>query len=216
MILDLHVHSVFSGDSPTEVEDYARRLLKIRESRRVDGFVLMEHNRLVTSDECDVAGLSAKYGVVILAGVEIDTHWGHLLAYGIGPDDWNELEARGVRKHEPLELARYLKAKGIVAAPSHPFRGFIGMGTRCSELEGVTVIETLNGSDTEAENGPARKLAERLGYAGIGGSDAHFAAELGNGLTEFANPVRTMDDLVRELRAGRCRPLRLDDCGRTR
>jgi hypothetical protein len=47
----------------------------------------------------------------------------------------------------------------------------------------------------------------RHGYAGFGGSDSHLVSFVGICASELDAEVRSMDDLVRELRAGRCRPV---------
>jgi len=52
-----------------------------------------------------------------------------------------------------------------------------------------------------------RDLMATHGYAGFGGSDSHLVSFVGICATEFDTEIRAMDDLVRELRAGRCRPV---------
>jgi predicted metal-dependent phosphoesterase TrpH len=214
LILDLHVHSAFSLDSPTRVEDYARRMVELREQYRLDGFVLMEHNRLLDPADCDLEAIGREYGLTILAGVEADTHWGHFLVYGLPPAIWNELQANGSRKQEPRAFTAAALAAGAVVAPAHPFRFFIGAGERCSTLPGIGVAEGLNGSNTDLENLAALQFIARRGWAAVGGSDAHFPAELGKALTAFERPVRNLLELTAELKAGRCRALRLAEARR--
>jgi len=49
-------------------------------------------------------------------------------------------------------------------------------------------------------------LIDRYGYRAYGGSDAHLVSFVGICATEFEAEVRTIDDLVRELRGGGYRP----------
>ena len=49
----------------------------------------------------------------------------------------------------------------------------------------------------------ARKVAEKLGLPGTGGSDAHRIDEVGNWLTVFEKDIHNEHDLVEELHAGR-------------
>jgi len=209
--LDLHVHSVFSGDSPVSPEEYARRMKELQVDYDVSGFVLMEHNHFITPEECNLPKIARKYDLVILSGVEVDTHWGHLLVYGMTEGLWAKIQSNGLRKQEPLALARLIEAEGAVSVPAHPFRFFIGMGERCRELSGVRAVETLNGSNSEQENGFAVRLALKMGWAATGGSDSHFPAELGKSLTRFPNPISFMDDMIRELKAGACQALFLEE-----
>jgi predicted metal-dependent phosphoesterase TrpH len=210
MNLDLHVHSVFSGDSPVKPFEYARRLVEMQSEYEIDGFVLMEHNFFITRAKCDLEELSREHGLVILSGVEVDTHWGHLLVYGMTERLWAEIQENGSRKQEPVALARAAAREGALCVPAHPFRWFIGMGERSRELEGICAVETINASDKESENAPAGWLAHKMGWAGTGGSDAHFPLELGKAMTCFEKPVLTMQDIILEIKARRCRAVTLD------
>jgi predicted metal-dependent phosphoesterase TrpH len=214
VILDLHVHSVFSLDSPTAIETYARRMTELRTEHRLDGFVLMEHNRLLTPADCDLAALGRQYDLIIMAGVEADTYWGHMLVFGLPSAEWDDIRSNGARKQEPLGFCQRAAAAGAVVVPAHPFRGWLGAGEMAATLPGVTAIEGVNASNSDDENRAAMDFVARHGFAATGGSDSHFPAELGGALTEFERDVRDLDALVAELKAGRCRPLRLADARR--
>lgn len=206
MILDLHVHSLYSKDSPVTPEDYAKALVRMRESYSIDGFVLMEHRIFV--NDYDFNALAQDYGIVILNGAEAETTWGHLLVYGVTERLMNECPFD--LKLDPVPLAEAVHRTGGLAVPAHPFRAFVSMGPRCVDLPEVRALETLNGSNSEDENRFAQAYAKKCGLAQTGGSDAHFIKELGAALTEFDNPISDMQDLVREIKAGRCRPITLE------
>ncbi|MFO8056937.1 MAG: PHP domain-containing protein [bacterium] len=211
MILDLHVHSTFSQDSPVTVEEYAAKAAELCRDFHLDGFVLMEHNYLVGPSDCDLKAIGQKYGLVVLAGVEIDTYWGHMLVYGINRDLWTRLQEGlrpGFHKVDPEVLANSVEhEKDMALVPAHPYRFFIGAGDKCTALPGIFAIEVLNGANEDQENQAALDLARKTGWAMTGGSDAHFLPELGSCLTEFARPVSSMPELAAEIKAGRCRPL---------
>ena len=211
MNLDLHVHSIFSGDSPVPPEDYARRMVELRAEYELDGFVLMEHNFWVRPEVCDLAALSAKYGLTILAGVEADTYWGHLLIYGVTDRLWNELAGNGKKKQEPVWLTKVAEEEGAVVVPAHPFRGMISLGDHIQELPHLCALEVINGGNLPEENLWASNLASKMGLSKVGGSDAHFLDELGLGATEFEVEVNTLEELVREIKAGRVRALCRDE-----
>jgi predicted metal-dependent phosphoesterase TrpH len=214
LILDLHVHSLFSGDSPVKPEEYARRMAEMRKEYDLAGFALMEHNHFITPEECDLDRLSRKYGLLIVAGVEVDTYWGHLLVYGMTKRLWERIQENGARKQEPLALSRLILEEGALAVPAHPFRGWIGMGERSRKLSGLCAVEALNGSNSEEENRSALRFAERHGLARIGGSDSHFTAELGRALTRFNSPVQSMEDVAAEIKAMRCEAITLEQAGK--
>ena len=71
-------------------------------------------------------------------------------------------------------------------------------------------IEALNGRGSPQENAFSQHLAKHLGKPATGASDAHRLEDLGTFATEFFRPIRTTEDLVDELTAGRFRPLVLD------
>ncbi|MBI5016631.1 MAG: PHP domain-containing protein [Deltaproteobacteria bacterium] len=86
---DLHVHSRCSDGALTPTE-----VVRLAADRGLRAVALTDHDTIDGNDEAADAG--ARFGVEVLAGVEISTHWGgvtfHMLGYGIRPD------APGVRK----------------------------------------------------------------------------------------------------------------------
>ena len=49
----------------------------------------------------------------------------------------------------------------------------------------------------------ARRVAEHLGLPGVAGSDAHRPEEVGRCITILEREIRTEQELIAELRAGR-------------
>ena len=52
-----------------------------------------------------------------------------------------------------------------------------------------------------------RALEDRYGYQAYGGSDSHLVSFVGICATEFEAEIRSIEDLVRELKGGRYRPV---------
>ncbi|MFP6641566.1 MAG: PHP-associated domain-containing protein, partial [Myxococcota bacterium] len=109
-----------------------------------------------------------------------------------------------------LSLARVVQESdrcGAIAIPCHPGRTRVGMCAHVAErgqVEGVRVIETLNGGSRGQENAEALALADRLEYHKIGGSDSHIVSHIGRCATRLEAKVRNMSDLVAALSEGRC------------
>ena len=200
MLLDLHVHSVYSLDSPTPPEDYARRAVELG----LHGLAFMEHKRLVA--DFDFSALGQKYGLLLLHGVEAETYWGHLLLYGADAELDRAFDLS--KRLDPVPLVRALHQRGGLAVPAHLFRPYISLGVRALDLDGVRAVETLNGGNTDDENRAAVQWAERVGLTALGGSDAHFASELGACFTEFEKDLASLSDLIAEIKAGRCRAIK--------
>jgi predicted metal-dependent phosphoesterase TrpH len=200
MILDLHSHSIKSDDGRAKVENYCQWIRK--RELPLDGFVLTEH-RLYDS-ESDYRKLEDEHGLLILKASEVETEYGHVLLFGVNEDLENAFDFS--RVDLPLaDVVATADRHGAIAVPCHPGRTKVGM---CAHYEtrgpvdGVKVIETLNGGSRGSENEEAIALAEEYGYGGVGGSDAHIVSFIGRCATRFDNPIRSADDLVRELKAG--------------
>ena len=72
-----------------------------------------------------------------------------------------------------------------------------------SVVEGVEIVETLNGGSREGENEQAMAYAERYGWHCIGGSDSHIVSHIGRYATRFEDALKGIDDLVAALVSGR-------------
>jgi len=200
MILDLHSHSVKSDDGRAQVENYCLWIRK--RELPIDGFVLTEHRQY--DFDSDYSALASEHGLTILKASEVETDYGHVLVFGVTPALVDAFDFENVR----LPIARVLAESeryGAVAVPCHPGRTRVGMCAHVAERgapPGVRVVETLNGGSRGREDEDARAMAERLGYLGIGGSDAHIVSHIGRCATRFPGEVRSAGELAEALRAG--------------
>jgi hypothetical protein len=201
MILDLHSHSIKSDDGRARVDSYCQWIRK--RGVPIDGFVLTEHRQF--DDASDYRPLEDEYGLLILRASEVETEYGHVLVFGVNPDlraafDFGAIDLR-------LEhVVRSAEKAGAIAVPCHPGRPTVGLcahyGTR-GPVEGVKVIEVMNGGSRAGEDEAAQALAQAHGYAGVGGSDAHLVSQIGRCATRFEREIRDVQTLVRELDGGR-------------
>ena len=200
MILDLHSHSVRSDDGRAKVENYCQWIR--RKQLPLDGFVLTEHRQFDV--ESDYRKLEDEFELLILKASEVETEYGHVLVFGVNEDLQSALDFSRI----DLPLARVIeetRKHDAIAVPCHPGRVTVGMCAHVETLgpvEGVEVIETLNGGSRGTENEEAIALAETHGYRGVGGSDAHIVSFLGRCATRFDNDLTSIEDLVRELKGG--------------
>jgi hypothetical protein len=70
-------------------------------------------------------------------------------------------------------------------------------------------VEVLNGRSKDKENRFAVEIGRRLNLRGVGGSDAHSPQDVPSFATEFEREVRSMEELITELKAGRFRAVDL-------
>jgi len=213
MIVDLHVHTHLSDDSKTAPEKYLEAAIK--SGAGLGAICFTEHRRFPRDPELDrvYAELSDNHGILILKGIEADTDLGHLLLFGLNDAVIRRFdpEQRMLRSEHLIEV---LHGEGGIAIPAHPFRDS-GFGVRLDDLvaklgSALSAIEAVNGQNSAKENERATMAAEKLGLTALGGSDAHFptAHWFLTCATELERPIKNVEELCVELRAGRARPYR--------
>ena len=201
MRIDLHIHtaprSACSHLGLTE-------LLETAHNRKLDGICLTEHQ--VVWEHEDAQKLATEGHIKVFRGNEFTTNQGDILVFGFDEDIKELLTIQ--------ELQQAVQSAGGYMIAAHPFRGFktFGIGQlqmtvdqACQRkvFEFVDAIEIGNGKLSDDENDMARKVAEKLGLPGTGGSDAHRVDEVGRWVTVFEQDICTEQELLEELRAGR-------------
>ena len=195
MLIDLHCHTrVYSSCSVLTPE----ALVRAARAAGLDGVCITEHDALWPAE--DLRRLADELDFLVLAGVEASTEAGHVLVYGLS-DYGPELASL-------KSLRRRADEQGALLYLSHPARP--SQASRQSlQRDSLDSLETHNGSEGVIANEAAQRLAASYRLPGIGGSDAHSVREVGTCATEFQNTVRSTEDLLRELRAGRYRAVSL-------
>ena len=207
MILDLHTHSEASEDSRAPVETYLKWLQRKRAEVPIDGLVLTEHRQW--NPDTDYRALEDQYGYLILRGAEVETDYGHVLVYGVNDDITHRFDFTNVRL-SARELIPAVSEMGGIALPCHPGRPTIGLCEHYETkgpIDSVVAVEALNGGSRRGENERVQAVIDRYGYKSFGGSDSHLVSFIGICATEFDHDIRTIDDLVHELRHGSYRPI---------
>ena len=137
----------------------------------------------------------------LLFGVE--EHVGHgqeILIYGISPDllaAHSELKGASAEKYVEV-----VHAAGGLVYQAHPYRArrYVSCPVPLDCLAMLDGIEVYNAGNEPEWNEQAKRLAEELGLACIGGSDAHKIGTAGRSGIAAGERIRTNDDLVRVLR----------------
>lgn len=199
MLIDMHVHtdrkSLCSIIDPIELVHRAEEL-------NLSGIVITEHDYVWTPAEIEALKRETKTDLLILRGQEVSSVEGHLLVYGY----YETMDCISAE-----EIMRGVHQRGGAVFVSHPFRygdcdglSLEQLRTGFSRFDGM---EILNGNQSAEQNEYGLRVWESLDITGIGGSDAHSMNMVGSYITEFENEIRDESDLVRELKAGRCRPV---------
>jgi hypothetical protein len=168
LIVDLHIHSVYSQDSPVE----PRTVLKIAKKKGLNGVAVTDHDTIRGGLEALKANIDPNF--VVIVGSEVETtDKGDIIGLFLTQE---------IQSREASEVIKEIKEQGGVAMWAHPYRE--GKNLLPSVvIKQIDVIEGLNAKTLESQNMLARALAERYRKPVAGVSDAHAAEEIGNAAT---------------------------------
>jgi len=168
LIVDLHIHSVYSPDSPVE----PRTVLKIAKKKGLNGVAVTDHDTIRGGLEALKANTDPNF--VVIVGSEVETtDKGDIIGLFLTQE---------IQSREASEVIKEIKEQGGVAMWAHPYRE--GKNLLSSVvIKQIDVIEGLNAKTLESQNMLARALAERYRKPVAGVSDAHAAEEIGNAVT---------------------------------
>ncbi len=206
-ILDLHSHSEASEDSRAPVEAYLNWIKLRRHERPLDGIVLTEHRQF--NRAADYRALEDKFAMLVMRASEVETDYGHMLVFGVNDDITRRFDFTDVRL-PAQEVIDGVAERGGIVVPCHPGRPNVGLCEHYEKrapLRNVIAVELLNGGSRKGENERTAALVEKFGYRSTGGSDSHLVSLIGVCATRFESDVRTIEDLVRELKAGAYQPV---------
>ena len=203
MLVELHCHTTLSMDGIVSPALAARGA---REAG-LDAVCFTDHD--VWWSEFDARAVGQREDVLVLAGIEVTTEIGHVLAFGLDRFDLS------MRTFEVLVDAAHSSGAALVLA--HPFRRFYGgrllpsapsendieLAARRRGWDSVHAVESSNGETRRVENLLAAAVAERLMLPTTGGGDAHRdLTQVGRRPTEIAGLVRSEKELAEAIRSG--------------
>ena len=212
MIIDLHTHTFPQSDDSFISPD---ELIEAAKGSDLDGVCLTEHDYFWDPEE--LRALSRRHGFLVLPGCEINTDSGHVLAFG--------LREYVFGMHKVPFLQQMVSRAGGALVAAHPHRRRYlpehahkpdyykyMLDTACADplFSICAAVEGLNGRATEGENTFSTDLGRRLEMGMAGGSDSHRLTTLGSVATRFHGKVASLDELVREIKAGRFEPVVLE------
>jgi predicted metal-dependent phosphoesterase TrpH len=196
--VDMHVHT--RRYSPCaeclDPEDLADAMHR----SGLDGLVIAEHDHLWPAEDIAQlnAGLNRKR---IYRGVEVSSRNGHFLVVGLDSLD-------GIRPGIEIEaLIRTIDVQQAAIIWAHPFLhyGNIALPLESTEMpRGLHAVEAASSVTRGKERAATRALARRMGWATVGGSDAHVPGQVGCAYTLLADLPVDERHLAAAIRNGRC------------
>lgn len=192
---ELHCHSELSFDGRDPVD----LLLAQAEAVGLDALAVTDHDEIDAS--LAAAERASDYDLIGIAGSEVSSAAGHVLALGIG-----ERVPAGLPFEETVSRIR---DQGGIAIVPHPFqRSRSGVAPHITReaLASADGIETFN---SRLLTGRSNRRAERFAAANdlpmTAGSDAHIAEMVGQAATEIDADERSVESVLDAIRAGRTR-----------
>ena len=216
-LFDLHIHTTKgSSDSSLTPED----LVLEADRLGLRGLCITEHSG--PWDRHEFQKFAALHSVVLVRAMEVETDFGHMLAFG--------LDRYQAGFNKAAELRKAATAGGGFVITAHPFRGVLssnGRRDRALIYQSVPdelpktpedalghpvfkladAVEVANGGTADRENEFAMNVASKLGLPVTGGSDAHSVHGLGKFVTEFHDEVTSEREFLKALHSKQYHPV---------
>jgi len=188
--IDLHVHTCYSYDgvtTPKQVIDYSRK-------QGLDGVAITDHNTIQGALE-----LMNNKELMVIPGIEVTTLQGHVLALNVTkaiPPSLSVLET--------IQKTHELGGIAIAAHPSVMLKG-LRMQT-CRDLN-FDAVEVVNSAAFPffLSTYLNRRVAVNLNLPQTGGSDAHYAPEIGSAYT-LVDADPEIDEIAKAITKGDVAP----------
>jgi predicted metal-dependent phosphoesterase TrpH len=187
MKVDMHVHTIYSGDSISSVQD----ILDACKRTGMDGVVVLDHNSTRGGREA----LAKKSDILVIPGIEVSSADGHILAFNVGDEIPRDLTVE--------ETIDRIHSQGGVAAAAHPYRVWSGLGESNVIGKKFDAIECQNGRSTRRGNRKAADLANQMMRPRTGGSDSHEPETVGKSYTVFPDDCTDVDAVMKALLSGK-------------
>jgi len=187
---DLHLHTEYSPDCRTTLDQTITRCLKIG----INCIAIADHG---TAEGALKMKSMAPFHVIVAE--EILTPYGEIMGMFLKESIPNGLSVQ--------ETIAEIKAQGGLVCIPHPFDIIrrVGLGTRIIEsvIDRIDVIEVFNSRSPFPWNASkARTFAQKYGIPMSAGSDAHTAGEIGSAYVELPE-FNGKDEFLKSLSQGK-------------
>ncbi len=130
LVCDLHVHTNFSKDGESSVEEILARAEEVG----LDVIAITDHDSIDGAKKA----LSCTTSVLVIPGIEVSTKQGHLIILGV-----TEVIPAGLDVVDTVEIARKMGALLILPHPYHVWRHGVARRKKAG-MAAVDAIETFN------------------------------------------------------------------------
>ena len=188
MRVDLHLHSNYSHDGQSTLDELIQRCAEVG----LDRIALTDHNTVEGAQA--LAELAPDLAIV---GEEAKTREGEVIGLFI-----TRRLPPYLRPEEVMDLIHEMGGLTYIPHPLDRHRANFRLERILDLADRIDIIETYNAWCEPAENQAAGRLATELGKVAATGSDAHAAQELGRSWMEI-DDYTTPQDFLEKLRSAR-------------
>ena len=173
---DLHVHSKYSADSKSSLDDIVDHC----KANGINCVAITDHNEIAGAVE-----LKKTASFVVIIGEEILTSSGEIIGLFLTEHVPAQLSAQ--------ETVKRIKDQGGLVLIPHPFDRYfrpsaIDRDTLEAIVSDIDIIEVFNSHTViRSDSSQALKFARNHGLLASAGSDAHLVGEIGNAYIEMPN-----------------------------
>jgi 3',5'-nucleoside bisphosphate phosphatase len=196
MIIEMHCHTTEHSECS---KASAAELVQINYERGLDCTILTDHHYLWSAEELLElrSRLKVPDNYLILSGQEVSTpEIGDVLVYGAGVSIGKGTSLRSIREMFPLAAIIW----------AHPYRAEKRPGREELFSPLIDGIEIFSSNHTIAESTRGMRDWHNYRFVAIAGTDTHALSYSGMYPTFFDHPIASIEELVSEIRQGRCRP----------
>ncbi|HXB05047.1 MAG TPA: PHP domain-containing protein [Candidatus Acidoferrum sp.] len=188
MRVDLHLHSVYSHDGRSTLQELIQRCAECG----LDRIALTDHNTV--EGALALAEVAPDLAIV---GEEAKTREGEVIGLFI-----TRRLPPYLRAEDVMDMIHEMGGLTYVPHPLDRHRSNFTTERMLELADRIDIVETYNAWCEPAENQAAARLAVELGKVAATGSDAHAASELGRSWMEI-DAYTTPQDFLEKLRHAR-------------
>ena len=166
--MDSHIHSEYSADSSSKIDD----ILKVATKRNIDIIAISDHNTVDGTSE--VLKKTRNTDILAIPSIEISTSHGHILGFGC-----EENIPRDLSPEDTIDRIHDLGGLAIIPHPYCFYRH--GLLHFYKEKLKIDAIETKNARFIVGYcNNKSKNLSIKENIPALGASDAHYYKFVGD------------------------------------
>ena len=186
--MDSHIHSEYSPDSNSKIDD----ILKIAKMKSIDVIVISDHNTV--DGTCEVLKKTRNTDILAIPSIEISSTQGHILGFGC-----EENVPRDLSPQDTIDKIHDLGGLAIIPHPFCFYRHGLLYKSDYKDLK-IDAIETKNARFIVGYcNNKAKNLSKKENLPALGASDAHYYKFVGDCFS-MVDAEKDIDSILKSIK----------------